>query len=90
MHREHLVVLVCREHGAVRACELQANEHGLNAADNKEEHGDNAIHDAELFVIDGEEPRLPTGRFNRTAEHTVRRFRGRYRRGCLVNDFDCI
>ena len=56
VHREHLVVLVGREHRAVRAGQLGADQQGLDAADDEERHRDHAVHDSELLVVNGEEP----------------------------------
>ena len=56
MHREHLVVEVCVQYLAVRGCELETDENGLEATDDEEEQRGRRVHDAELLVVDGEHP----------------------------------
>ena len=42
--------------------QLQADQQGLNAADDQEQHGHQDIHDADLLVIDGGDPIMKHGR----------------------------
>ena len=60
MHREHLVVLVGTENTTVGQCELQTNEKSFNTANDEEQHGDCAVHDADLLMVDSDEPFFPT------------------------------
>ncbi len=76
VHREHLVVLVGRQDRAVGLGELGPDQQRLEAADEEEHHGGDAVHDADLLVVDGEGPRLPAGGLHRAAEVAVRRRRG--------------
>jgi hypothetical protein len=73
VHREHLVVLVGRQDRAVGLGELSADQERLEATDEEEDHGDDAVHDPDLLVVDGERPRLPAGGVHRTAEVPVGR-----------------
>ena len=68
VHREHLVVEAGAEHRAVGAGQLQADEQRLDAADEEEEHRHDAVHDAELLVVDREHPRLQPVVDDRTPE----------------------
>ena len=81
VHREHLVVLVGRQDGAVRTGELQPDESGFKATDDEEEHRDGAVHDADFLVIDREGPRAPARGFHGAAQvAVVRGSSGRWRR----------
>ena len=59
MHREHLVVLVSTENLTVWHRKLQTNEKCFDATNDEEHHGDNAVHDADLLMVNGEEPLAP-------------------------------
>ena len=54
MRGEQLVVGLGGEDRAVRAGELPADQQGLKAADDEEQHRGNRVHDADLLVINGE------------------------------------
>ena len=68
VHREHLVVLVGRQDLAVRPGELGTDEARLEAADDEEHHRGDAVHDADLLVIDAEGPGPPAGGLDGPAE----------------------
>ena len=59
MHGEHLVVLVSTKNLAVWHRKLQTNEQRFHATNDEEHHGDNAVHDADLLMVNGEEPLAP-------------------------------
>ena len=59
MHGEHLVVLVGTKDGSVWCRQLKTNKKSFNSADNEEEHGDNAVHDSDLLMVNSKEPFLP-------------------------------
>jgi hypothetical protein len=82
VHREHLVVQIRREHGAVRTGELGSDEQGFDAADEKEHKGGDAVHDPDALVVDREQPRPPAGGGHRAPEHAEGRrgSDGRWRR----------
>jgi hypothetical protein len=61
VHGEHLVVELGREQRATRRPQLGPDEQRLGPADDEEEHGGGAVHDADLLVIDGEQPTAPRG-----------------------------
>ena len=61
VHREDLVVEVGAEQLAVRRGELEADQQGLDAADQEEEQRRGAVHDADLLVVDGGDPAPPAG-----------------------------
>ena len=71
VHREHLVVLVGRQDRAVGLRQLRPDEQGFEPADEEEHHGDDAVHDADLLVIDREGPRLPARGLHRPTEVAV-------------------
>jgi methylmalonyl-CoA mutase cobalamin-binding domain/chain len=54
VHGKDLVVELGRQQLAPGGPQLGADEQCLGAADDEEEHGDGAVHDADLLVIDGE------------------------------------
>ena len=72
VHREHLVVEVGAEHLAVRAGELRADQQCLDATDDEEHERRDHVHDPELLVVDGEQPRAPPGGADRAAQDTHR------------------
>ena len=59
VHREGLVVEVGRDELAVRLGQLDPDEQRLDAADEEEHQRGRAVHDADLLVVDAEQPRLP-------------------------------
>ena len=69
VHREHLVVQVGVEHGVVGGCQLQPDEQRFHATHQEEEQRHDAVHDAQLLVVDREDPRLPAGGADRTLEN---------------------
>jgi hypothetical protein len=72
VHGEHLVVRLRAQHVSVRPSELQADQQRLDPAHHEKDQGDGAVHDADLLVIDGEDPVLPTGDADRPAEQASR------------------
>ena len=56
MHREHLVVSRCIEDLAIGASELESDKECLDTTNDEEEHCYGAIHDADLLVVNGEDP----------------------------------
>ena len=81
MHREHLVVLIGRQNRAIGTGQLSPDQHGLDAADDKEGHRGDAVHDAKLFVVHREQPGFPSFRLHRAAEYTETGIRGHIGRG---------
>src|SRR5581483_1906683 len=63
VHREDGVVLVGVQERLVRRRELDAHEQRLDAPDEEEDEGRQAVHDADLLVVDGGQPApQPLGR----------------------------
>ena len=60
MHREHLVVLIGVQNFSIRSNQLQTNEQRFNATHDEEKEGGNAIHNAELLMVDCNDPIAPT------------------------------
>jgi hypothetical protein len=52
--------------------ELQPDEEGVDTADDEEDQTGGAVHDADLLVVDREEPAAPTGVALRAREHPQR------------------
>ena len=61
VHGEHLVVGVRAEDLELGPGQLQADEQGVDAAHDEEHQAGSAVHDADLLVVDGEEPATPPG-----------------------------
>ena len=59
MHRVDLVVEVGTDDRAVRGRQLQADQQGLEAADDEEEQRGRSVEDADLLVVDGGDPVTP-------------------------------
>ena len=60
MHREDLVVDIGAEEAALREGQLGADKQRFKATEKEEEHRGNAVHDADLLVVDRADPVLPT------------------------------
>ena len=71
MHGEHLVVHTGAQHLAIWCSKLKANEYSFKPTQDEKEHRHDAVHNAELFVVNSEEPRLPPRGRNRTLEATL-------------------
>ena len=56
MHREKLVVALCRDKIIFRECQLRADNQGLYASDKQEKQGQSAVHYADLFMVYGGQP----------------------------------
>jgi hypothetical protein len=72
VHGEGLVVGLGAEHLAVGLGELGADQQRLEAADGEEHQRRGAVHDADLLVVDGGDPRAPTGVRRRPLEGAER------------------
>jgi hypothetical protein len=68
VHGEHLVVGVGRQQVLARAGQLRPDHQGLDAADQEEGEGGDAVHDADLLVVDGRHPAAPARRRGGTTE----------------------
>ena len=68
MGGEQFVVELRIHELAVGLRQLNADQEGFDAADEEEEHGGCAVHDAELLVVDGKEPALPALGLHRAME----------------------
>ena len=60
MHREHLVVLIGVQHFSIRSNQLQTNEQRFDTTHDEEEERGNAVHNAELLMVDCDDPITPT------------------------------
>ena len=56
MHGEHLVVQISVEYFAFGSCQLQTNQHCFKTTHDEKEHRRSSVHEAQFFVIHGEEP----------------------------------
>ena len=56
MHGEHLVVHTGAQDLAIWCGKLKANENCFKTAQDEKEHCHDAVHDAELFMVDSKKP----------------------------------
>jgi hypothetical protein len=68
VHGEDLVVDLGRQQLLARTGQLRADEERFDAADQEEGEGGDAVHDADLLVIDRRDPAAPAGARRRASE----------------------
>jgi hypothetical protein len=73
VHREDLVVLVGGEQRVAGLRELRADQQRLDAADEEEDERRDAVHHADLLVVDRGEPAPEAGRRRRPAQQAAGR-----------------